>query len=282
MLNSLISLAMRSSMLRRILIAIRAREAAGMLLRLCPVLRNVPGSSLTYRVVSLDNLVVAREIFAQGEYGGLSRFAGLQSFADLGSNCGYFTLFISALADPATVKGLAVDAHPNMAEDTAWHIEKNGLGNVHAVWGLLGASPDKEGRFFVNIDAAGSSQFDRAPEGNVTTNPWREILAPTVSLTDEWDRRFGDAPCDVMKVDIEGSEDAFLRREAAFLPRVGILAIEMHKWIVDVTELDTFLEGQGFYAHEVLRSDSSIHVALYVNRNSRFSRGLHSAESAPR
>ena len=270
MLDSLISIAMRSPGVRVFLNAIHVRELAAAVLRRLPLFRNVPGSSLTYRITMLDNLIVAREIFANHEYGALARFHDIHSFADLGSNCGYFTLFLAALADSAAIKGLAVDAHPDMVEQTRWHIEHNRLDDVHAVWGLLGASDGSHGRFFVNIDAAGSSQFDRAPEGNVTENPWREIVAPTVSLSAEWQRRFGDAPCDVLKVDIEGSEDALLRREAGFLRRVGVLAIEMHKWIVDVGALEAFLDAQGFERGEVLRSSETIHVALYLNRASRF------------
>lgn len=270
MLDRFIALVMRSRALRIVLNALHVREIASALLRRWPLVRTVPGSSLAYRVVTLDNLVVAREIFAHQEYGALTRYPGIRSFADLGSNCGYFTLFISGLAGAEAVNGIAVDAHPDMVEQTRWHVERNHLLNVHAVWGLLGAAEGSDGRFFVNVDAAGSSQFDRAPEGNVTRNPWREIVAPTLSLGEEWQRRFGDAPCDVLKVDIEGSEDALLRREAAFLARVGVLVIEMHRWIVDVPALEAFLDTQGFERRDVMRSSDTIHVALYVNRASRF------------
>jgi FkbM family methyltransferase len=270
MLNRLIALAMRSPVLRIALNAIRFREAAAAVLQRWPLLRRVPDSTLRYRVTSLDNLLVAREIFAQGEYGALRRFRGIGSFADLGCNCGFFTLFVASLSEAATIRGLVVDAHPDMVDATRWHVEHNDLTHVHPVWGLLGAAEGASGRFFVNVDAAGSSQFARAPEGNVTEDPWREIVAPVVSLSEEWQRRFGDAPCDVLKVDIEGSEDALLRREADFLQRVGLLAIEMHRWIVDVDALDAFLNGRGFDAVEVLRSNGDVHVALYVNRTSRF------------
>jgi FkbM family methyltransferase len=280
MLNFLISVAMRSPALRIALNAIHVRELAAAVLRRRPLLRKVPGSSLIYRVTTLDNLVVAREVFSEGEYGSLSQFRDIRTFADLGCNCGYFTLFAASISTPETIRGLAVDAHPDMVAATTWHVEKNGLRNVHPVWGLLGASEAANGRFFVNVDAAGSSQFDRSPDANVTANPWREITAPVVSLTEEWSRRFGDAPCDVLKIDIEGSEDAFLRREVAFLQRVGVLAIEMHKWIVDVASLDAFLAQHGFDPHEVLRSDDSIHVALYVNRNGRFHRPAPALVSA--
>jgi FkbM family methyltransferase len=278
MFNQLISIAMRSPTIRILLNTIRVRELAAAVLRVRPLRRRVPGSTLTYRVTILDNLIVAREIFAQHEYGALTRFRDIGSFADLGSNCGYFTLFIAGLADARTIKGIAVDAHPQMVEQTRWHIEHNELRQVHAVWGLLGGPEGSEGRFFVNIDAAGSSQFDRAPAQNVTKNPWLAIVAPTVSLENEWQRRFDSAPCDVLKIDIEGSEDALLHRETAFLQRVGILVIEMHRWIVDVDALEAYLASQQFERIEVLRSSDTIHVAMYVNRNGRF---YHSSNLAP-
>lgn len=278
MLNPLIAIAMRSRALRVVLDAVHAREAAGALLRRRPLRRRVPGSDLTYRVTTLDNLLVAREIFDQGEYGALAEFRDARTFADLGCNCGYFTLALAAAMAPAALSGLAVDAHPDMVEATRWHLEHNGLAGVHALWGLLGEPEGGSGRFFVNVDAAGSSRFDRVADGKITANPWREIVAPTVSLGAEWARRFGDAPCDILKVDIEGSEDALLRRESAFLARVGVLAIEVHRWIVDADTLAAFLDAQGFSLHRVLRSDETIQVALFVNRRGRFRSALATAD----
>ena len=281
MLNSLIRIAMRSPALRRFLNVIRVRELAAAVLRRRPLLRQVPRSSLTYRVAALDNLLVAKEIFEQGEYAALERYRDVRSFADLGCNCGYFTVFIAAHNDPATIRGLAIDAHPAMVEATRWHVERNGLRGVEPLWGLVGSTSEGDaGRFFVNIDSPGSSQFDRAPEGNVTVNPWREITAPVLSLEREWERRFGDLPCDVLKVDIEGSEEAFLHREPGFLSRVGILVIEIHKWIVDANAIDAFLDAHGFSRGEILRSNADVQVALYVNRAGRFAPQAPRAEHA--
>lgn len=271
MLNWLISFAMRSRAVRIVLNAVRAREVAAWLLRRRPLVRRVPGSALVYRITGLDQLLVARELFTEGEYDALAQFRGVRTFADLGCNCGYFTLRLAALNDPATLRGIAVDAHPGMVEATRWHVERNGLRNVEPLWGLVGsATGGEKARFFVNVDAPGSSQFDRAPEGNVTVNPWRAIEAPVLSLRDEWERRFGDARCDVLKVDIEGSEDAFLKQEAAFLDRVELLVIELHRWIVDVDAVDAFLSARGFDARQTLRSNDDVRVALYVNRAGRF------------
>jgi hypothetical protein len=91
-----------------------------------------------------------------------------------------------------------------------------------------------------------------------------------VSLTETWNDLMGDAPCDVLKIDIEGSEDALLRREGEFLKRVGVLVIEMHKWIVDIEALDALLDEHGLQRADVLRSNPDVQVALYVNRHGRF------------
>ncbi|MDZ7592765.1 MAG: hypothetical protein U5L05_19245 [Rubrivivax sp.] len=69
MLNRLIALAISSPLIRCILLWIRFREITNFGLRHAPIRRRVPGSeSLFYRVNTLDNLLVAREIFVQGEY----------------------------------------------------------------------------------------------------------------------------------------------------------------------------------------------------------------------
>ena len=274
MLNSLVSIAMRSRALRLVLNALRFRELTAWVLRHRPIVRQVPGSTLEYRITGVDQFLVARELFGEGEYAALSRFPGVRTFADLGSNVGYFSLYLASLNDRSALRGLAIDAHPGMVDATRWHLEHNGLRGVEPLWGLVGsASEGEKARFFVNVDAPGSSQFDRAPEGNVTKNPWREIAAPALSLADEWKRRFGDAPCDVLKVDIEGSEEMFLRKESAFLQRVGILVIEIHKWLVDAATIDAFLAERGFESRETMRSNADVHVVLYVNRAGAFAPG---------
>lgn len=257
-------------MLRAMLDRAGARDVAAAVLRRRPLVRRAPGSALEYRAVSLDNLLVAREIFDHGEYAAVRRFGPIQSFIDLGCNAGYFTVFMAGQGDPSTIRGLSIDAHPQMVEQTRWHVEHNRLANVHAAWGLAGAAGAQEGNFFLHVDAAGSSQYPRAPESHVARNPWRQTTVPVISVGETWTRLFGDAECDVLKVDIEGSEDAFLRGEAVLLKRVGALLVEAHRWLVDVPSLEHWLSGCGFDPVETLRADADVQVGLYVNRAGRF------------
>ena len=69
---------------------------------------------------------------------------------------------------------------------------------------------------------------------------------PCVEVEENWYKYFGDTPCDLLKVDIEGSEMDFLRNETGFLGRVRTIFIEWHKRQVSFEDLEEFLSSQNF------------------------------------
>ena len=83
------------------------------------------------------------------------------------------------------LRGLCIDANPQMVRDTTWQLQANGLGQVHAVWGLVGAAgAGAKSAFYVNPDAAGSSQFDRTPTGHLSTQGLERIEVPVTCRLD--------------------------------------------------------------------------------------------------
>lgn len=266
MLNRLITLAIASPLIRRVLLLIRFREIVNAVLRRAPIRRAVPGGrDLIYRVNTLDNLLVAREIFAQGEYRRLKTLPGITSFVDLGCNCGYFPLFLASFVAPEALKGLCIDANPQMVDDARWQLQANHLDSVQAVWGLVGAaaSGDKSA-FYVNPDAAGSSQFNVTPTGHLSKNKLARIEVPVLDLQALWRASFGDQPCDVLKIDIEGSEGHFLDHEMAFVARCRYVVIEIHGWMVKPDDVRRRLEGVGLQLAEVIGNEQDAEVHLYV------------------
>lgn len=154
-----------------------------------------------------------------------------------------------------------------MAEEAKWHISANGFTNVHAEWGLVGGKPDEPiSTFYLHSDDAGSSQFPHSPESHVTRTKWQPIETPTLSLGAEWRKRFGKMPCDLLKIDVEGSEGALLHDEVDFLDNVRRIVIEVHHWLVDVAALERLLREKGFEL-ETKTPSGDADVRIYRNRN---------------
>lgn len=239
------------------------RALANMLLAQLPIHRVVPGSDLTYRISSLDNFLVAAEIFEDGEYAVADTFGAVSTFVDLGCNCGFFTLFLAKHAERRGMRGLMIDAHPAMVSASQWHVVRNDLTGVSVIWGLAGGGANERAKFFLNIDAAGSTQFARVPDGNVSRNPFREIEVPVISLLHEWELAFGTERCGVLKIDIEGSELLFLQQERDFLHRTDRVLIEIHKWLVNGEAVHSELSTAGFKRVAILRDTPDVTVALY-------------------
>lgn len=266
MLNRLIALAIACPWIRRVLLWIRFREVANFGLRRLPLRRCLQGTNpVVYRVNALDNLLVAREIFVQQEYRQLRDLPGISTFVDLGCNCGYFPLFLASFVPPEQLKGLCIDANPQMVQDTQWHLDANGLNRVLAAWGLVGAAVHGErSGFFVNADAAGSSQFDMTPTGHLSMKKLSRIEVPVLHLQALWTETHGDLHCDVLKIDIEGSEGHFLDQELAFVKRCRYVVIEIHRWLVQPEDVRRRMESAGLRLSQVIGNEQDAEVHLYV------------------
>ena len=267
MLNSLIRLCLKLPFLRVVLDRLNIRGLANTWLRRFPVTRVLPDSRIRYRMRSVDSVLVSREIFAQRAYQGRLPLDGIASFADLGSNCGFFTCFLMGVLRRKDLFGLTIDANPRMVEETNWHIRVNGFKNVRAMWGVVGAERKANtDAFFLHPDDAGSSRFAKSPSGHITRDRWQRIEVPSLSLDTAWRSHFDDLPCDLLKIDIEGSEASLIENEAEFLRSVGILVIEIHHWLVDMASLERNLNVLSFSLVEVLSAGDNADVRLYRNQ----------------
>jgi FkbM family methyltransferase len=268
MLNTLLRLGLKYSFLRVVLDRLRIREFANWWLRRFPLRRSLAESGVEYRMSSLDSLLVAREIFTEGAYRRILLPEGITTFADLGCNCGYFTCFLMSEFGRECLSGLLIDANPRMVAEANWHIRANEFENVSTVWGVVGADAGKEPiEFFLHPDDAGSSQFCTSPAGHVTRDRWQRIEVPSLSFQTEWRARFGDSPCDLLKIDIEGSEASFIENEPEFLRSVGTLVVEIHHWLVDMAKIERDLAALSFGLVEVLAAGDNADVRLYLNRD---------------
>jgi FkbM family methyltransferase len=265
MLNSLIDLALKFRGLRVVLAHLKMRTLANLALGKFPRVRTLHGVQIRYRMRTLDSVLVAKELFVDGAYDGIFPLDDIGSFADVGCNCGFFTCFLCNALGRKDLIGLMVDANPEMVRESEWHVETNGLRRVEVVWGVMGAkSSVATEAFYLHPDAAASSRFPQSPEDRVTRNQWRRIEAPVLSLASEWRSRFGEKRCDLLKVDIEGSEESLLDVDANFISAVHYLILEVHSWLVNQAALEEALRKLSFRFVKTLSRRKDTEVRFYV------------------
>jgi FkbM family methyltransferase len=241
-------------------------ELASKLLAVRPLRRTLPGG-VRYRVRYAESLLMADEIFQREVYGDPFRGRDVRTFVDLGSNVGYFTCYAMDRIGRRDAVGLAVDANPKMAEETAFHISLNQWPRVKGLWNVVGFPTDvDEAPFFLNpsnISGSATVLNPNIPAKGKQT----EIKVATIDLNKAWRDHAGDAPVDVMKVDVEGFEVKVLDTIPELLKRTNSVVLEWHKWITPRDPVDDVLGRAGLRFVRIVTEDPHCGVAFYERAN---------------
>jgi FkbM family methyltransferase len=240
-----------------------------------PVVKTLPGSSVRYRARRLESLALSVEMFDQGELYPVDALPSrVRSFADLGCNVGYFTCLLCQRTKSTDLKGLMVDANPEATREAQWHVEANGLRDTQVLQGLVGSGTQKtKAEFFVH-KRSNVCSTDVLPEGVGSSShwssvdDWEKISVPCLSIEQNWQKRFGNENCDLLKLDIEGSELEFFQNETEFMRRVQSILLEWHKQRVTLDQVKSLLGNQGFSLKSVLHEDEGAGVATFVRGTS--------------
>lgn len=245
----------------RVIRALKLVDLASSLLKLRPLRRTLPHGS-HYRVRYGESLLMADEIFRRKVYDAPFAKRSIRTFVDLGSNVGYFTCFAADQVGPTAI-GLAVDANPAMAAETAWHIEHNKWSRVKGLWSVVGYPTSlKEASFYLNPSNISGSAAELNP--NIPAKGERtEIKVPPIDLNRAWQEHAGDLPVDVLKVDVEGFEVKVLDMIPDLLARTNAVVLEWHKWITPRTPIDEILGRAGLQLSSVVTEDPHCGVAFY-------------------
>jgi FkbM family methyltransferase len=245
---------------------LRVFPAAGFVLRRLPLTRRLKHGRLTYRITSLDQFSIAYEIFVHESYKPALASYPVETFIDLGCNAGWFALWLSAVQPNAGRLGLLVDANARIVPEAEWHLKRNGLERWAVRHGAVGLAPGvPQAKFHVYPSSAASSLLPFEPAHQLPVKGKAiEMSVPAISVGDEWHKLFGDAPVDLLKVDIEGKELDLFNYEATFIQqRVRRIILEWHKWTVSLAELDMQLASMGFNRRGVFDEDQLTGLALY-------------------
>jgi len=244
--------------------ALRLRQLAGVVLRFKPRVKALPKTGARYRCRYLETILLADELFNRNVYLGALQAKPVNTFVDLGCNVGMFPVLLTELTGRRDIRGLLIDANPEMVEEATWHVKANQLTNVAPVFGLAGAATAGQSiDFYLLPSNLGSSQFPVYEPGKPQKGAWKKVTVPCVDVETLWVKQFGDVRCDLLKIDIEGSEKTFLKTDQQFLRRVDAIILEWHKWIVSREEVEAMLAPQGFQLVQVLEELAQTGIAWY-------------------
>src|SRR5436305_504926 len=114
---------------------LRLQDVAKRLFSVLPIKRRLKNSGLTYRVRHLESLLVADEIFVREIYGRAFEDRDVRTFVDVGSNVGYFGLYVAERTGRRDTLGLLVDGNEDMVREAQWHVDHAELRDLHVVHG---------------------------------------------------------------------------------------------------------------------------------------------------
>lgn len=164
------------------------------------------------------------------------------TFIDVGSNVGWYALFLAQEAGPTvSTRILAVEPQPEIFDRLIYNIRQNPSCTIKAV---DCAVADKTGELTLFLDPLNRGE---ASLKIVNSSQTDAIRVPAVTLLDLLNRE-GLTRVDAIKLDVEGAEDLvlgpfFRDAPAALYPSVFIVANVPERWQVDVVAL---LTGKGY------------------------------------
>ena len=170
--------------------------------------------------------VAFQEILLKGEYDFAARLLADETAAptiiDGGANVGLFSLAMLHARPDATAHSLEPDTRTFrvLARNAAANPQLRWHAHALALWKTNGSL-----KFSATTDSTGSRVHELAPAG-------REETVAAITLTDFLATH---APGEIalLKLDIEGAEEAVLRESEAVLDRVRHLVLEIHPAVVD-------------------------------------------------
>ena len=202
------------------------------------VLRN--GLHIQMRPATYDDYII-REIFCTQSYrAGLEALEAESSptVLDLGAHIGTFSLMVAHALPRARI--LAVEAVPENASYLRVNVEQNGFSSRVRVF--AGAVAATSGTLTMYLR-------DRTAQHSAVQKSEHSITVPALTL-DELVARAGGS-CDLLKLDIEGSEFEVLEAASAeTLSRIKTIIMEYHPFAGDPRRLVSRLSAQGFSISE--------------------------------
>lgn len=200
--------------------------------------------------------LAVQEVALDDEYGPVRELLlekEAPTVVDLGANIGMFSGLVLNLRPMATIHSV----EPSLA--TFRILDRNRRANPHARWRTYWSamwSNDGQVNFSENSAASMSSYVDTSAG---------EAMVPAMSLTTLFSEHV-NAPVDILKMDIEGAEEAVLRQGESILSTVDTLIVEIHPNRCDPIPVVRTLERTFKYLYETGDRRSSKPVVVATRR----------------
>ncbi|HEV2565422.1 FkbM family methyltransferase [Microvirga sp. CF3016] len=170
-----------------------------------------------------------------------SRITDGFTFIDIGSNVGWYALFVAREAGAVPTRILAVEPQPEIFDRLIYNIRQNPSCTIKAV---DCAVADKTGELTLFLDPLNRGE---ASLKIVNSSQTDAIRVPAVTML-ELLKREGLTRVDAIKLDVEGAEDLVLDpffRDAptSLYPSLFIVANVPERWQIDVVKL---LKSKGY------------------------------------
>jgi len=213
-------------------------------------------TGLEIRIHNYADWVIYNELFVSGEYGRMVAMAFDRAAAsgrtphvvDLGANSGFFTLRIlhEARLRGTAVTVTAIEPLPGQAERFQARVvpQLNANEHVRFVHGLAGERSGA-GVIYENPSHLASSTLIATRNDRS-----RAVRVPYVDLSDI---RSGEPFIDLLKCDIEGSEERVIENYADVFGKAGTAVFEFHRDLCDVARCQELLRSYGFRHAETFR-----------------------------
>jgi len=216
-------------------------------------------------MADLESFFLSDEIFQRQTYRRALTLAGkVRTIVDLGCNVGFFACYLRHYFGRHDFCGLGVDANTTVLKRARRNLELNGLTGIKLLHGLVGGSGENATQdFFLYASHLGSSQFVQPEEGRTLKGAYTKISVPVLRISEIWRAEYGERPIDLLKIDIEGSEEKLLQADPLLFQQTKCLVLEWHKWLVQEKEIFPVLEQLGFTHREALEKGKSTELWFF-------------------
>jgi FkbM family methyltransferase len=169
---------------------------------------------------------------------------------DIGANIGMTSLWLAKQYDCKRI--IAVEPSSGNAAVARENFSNNGIDAV--VHEAAAGSRDGSAKFYeVSSSTNGRLVFDDDQDADLPVGVVKAVPVRVISMATILKSLPPDLPIDLMKVDIEGGEQALLTGDVSWLARVKALLIEFHPSLIDYTRLAGTIEQSGMRrAHSVI------------------------------
>jgi FkbM family methyltransferase len=211
----------------------------------------VPGGHLW---VDAGDEGVGRALLSRGSYESAESelFAQLvkpgMTVVDVGANVGYYTVLASRLVGERG-RVLAFEPEPRSHALLARNVAENGCANVR-LFALALADHQGEATLYADRENLGTPSLVRA---NVAGDAATSVQVPTTTLDAALAAALGEAPVDLLKMDVQGAEKLVLAGAERLLRQPGLqLVLELwppglRRAGVEPREVLALLAGHGYH-----------------------------------